>query len=154
MKKLLTIILFLALTAPGSAQLQIDKAAQASGIETVLTDHVAAIEAEDIAAWAETMVDDAAAVYFLPDSPAIVGFEALRERMAELFEKLDSVRITVSDLSVHISPHQTRAYATSRWHFTASRDEKQIDRHLRATFVLWKWVQGWRIYHFHLSAAP
>ncbi len=153
MKYLLTVILTLVLAAPASAQLQIDKAAMNSGIETALADHVAAIESGDLAAWTETMVDDTAAVYFLPDTDPLVGFAALKAHMADQFERWSDVTIAVTDLSVQMSPHQTRGTVTSQWHLTAFEGEDRIDLKVRNTFVLWKWVYGWRIHHIHQSKA-
>ena len=64
---------------------------------------------------------------------------------------LSGTKISVSDVTVNISPDEQFAWATSLWDFKATVGEQAIEMRVRCSWVLEKREAGWVVVHFHKS---
>lgn len=114
---------------------------------------ISCVETKDMTRLPSTVGHDADLVWVGPaDSEWLAGWEALEGAMLAQNAALDTIRITVSEETIHLLPGERFAWATNRWVFHGTLGGQAIEMPLRCTWVLEKRASGWVIVHFHKSA--
>lgn len=122
-------------------------------VRAVLDRYVQAMEEEDIALFGAVMAHDEDMVNFGAFGQPVTGWRALRDVIEGQSSVLDFVTIEQSDVKVKVLPSGEDAWATSLWQLHAKSGPDTIDLPIRCSWILQKRDEGWRIVHFHKSAA-
>jgi ketosteroid isomerase-like protein len=131
---------------------QDEKSEEMDAISAVLNSYVAAVEAEDVEAYSMAVAHDTDITWIGTDEPEwFVGYDALEQGIAGMFEALDNIAVEVSEETIHVSADGQWAWATSRWVFSAEFDGEPFSVPLRTTWILENRESGWVIVHFHKS---
>ena len=131
----------------------VDLAAEKAGVASVLTAYVAAVEAEDMEAYAANMMLDSTMINFGALGPPIIGWSGLQEVMKGQNESLADIKIDVRDLNITVAPSGDNAWATSLWTFKGDKGGTPVELPVRCTWILQKQQGKWIIVHFHKSIA-
>jgi ketosteroid isomerase-like protein len=113
--------------------------------------YIEAVEAEDLAKYAEVVAHDDDLAWYGSMPGQIVGWRELEPLIREMFEGLSDFSIAQTDLRVHLSPDQQVAWATCLWDFRATSGDQQVVEPTRCTWVLERRQGTWVIVHFHKS---
>jgi ketosteroid isomerase-like protein len=142
--------LFLSLTV--GCQQKVNVEAEKAAIQTVLDNYVTSIENEDMTLYAKIIAHDPVMVNFGTDaSERIVGWNALEKVIEDQNAALSGTKITVSDVTINLTPEGRFAWATSLWNFKAKMGEQEFELPVRCTWILEKENTDWMIVHFHKS---
>lgn len=121
-------------------------------VKNTLDSYVTSVENADIELYAKTVVNDLNMVNFGTGAgDRVVGWNALRKVMEAQNAALSATKISVSDITINISPEGNFAWATSLWDFKATMGGKAIALPVRCTWILEKRETDWMVVHFHKS---
>ena len=151
MKKILVVIVTLALILAASCEQKADIEAEKTQVKALLDSYVASVEAEDINLYGQSVAHDPAMVNFGAFGDPIVGWDALKKVIEDQNVALSETKITATDLEIHVSEKGKLAWVTCQWKLEAMMGENRIDLPVRCTWVLEKRDNRWVIVHFHKS---
>jgi ketosteroid isomerase-like protein len=112
---------------------------------------VTSVENEDMEAYAENVEHSEDMVNFGAFGDPIVGWDALQKVMEGQNAGLEDIKITVTDMKIHLVPSGLVAWATCLWDFEAKMGGQEMSLPVRCTWVLEKEGEDWKIIHFHKS---
>lgn len=124
---------------------------EAAAVAGTIQRYIEAVEAEDLARYAEVVAHDDHLAWYGSMPGQIVGWGELEPLIREMFEGLSDFKITQTDLRVHLSPDQQVAWATCLWDFRARSGDQEVVESTRCTWVLERREGSWVIVHFHKS---
>ena len=129
----------------------VDIEAEKAQIKMVLDSYVQSVEEEDMELYAQNMAQDPEMVNFGGFGEPIRGWEALRATMEGQNAALSETKITVSELSIHISDDGKFGWATCLWNLKAVMGGNPVELPIRCTWILEKGENRWKIIHWHKS---
>jgi len=151
MNKFVISFLGLLLLLATACQPTVDVETEKQQVRAVLDSYVESVETENMELYAENMSHDSSMVNFGGFGDPIMGWDALKKVMEGQNSALSETKITVSNLTIHISDTGTLAWATCLWNLKTWMDENPVDMPVRCTWVLEKRENQWVIVHFHKS---
>ena len=134
-------------------QQKVDIEAEKTAINAVLDSYITSIENEDMALYGKIIEHDPDMVNFGTDAAErIVGWDALEKLINAQNNAWSGTKITVSNVTIKLSPEGRFAWATSLWDLKVTIAGQPIEVHqIRCTWILVKRQTGWVIVHFHKS---
>ncbi len=153
MRRILTVFAALCLLAAPACSKRAPATSDEVAVRAVLSRYVSSLEREDLDLYAQLVASDPVMVNFGAFGDPILGWDGLKEAMAEQNRTYDNTRITVREVRVHVVPSAGVAWATSLWDFTTTNGGRQMHLPVRCSWVLEKREGAWVIVHFHKSVA-
>ncbi len=153
MRKVYILFITLGFMLTVSCQQKADIEAEKAKVRAVLDNYVTSVENEDMDLYAKTMAHDPKMANFGTSGDPIVGWDALKKVIEDQNAALSETKITVTDLTIHVSETGKLAWATCLWNFKSKIGENPIELPVRCTWILEKRDDGWVIVHFHKSVA-
>ena len=124
---------------------------EAAAVAETIRHYIEAVEAEDLARYAELVAHEDGLTWYGSMPGQIDGWGELESLIREMFEGLSDFKITQTDLRVHLSPDRQVAWATCLWDFRAKSGDQEVVEPTRCTWVLERREGSWVIVHFHKS---
>ena len=153
MKRLVVLLVALALVLAVGCQRRVDVTTDTTAVTGVLENYIASVEKEDMELYAKAMVHDAGMVNYGTAGAPIVGWDALKKVIEDQNAALSQTIISASDVSVRVSATGDWAWATSLWKFNTVMGGNTLALPVRCTWILEKRDGRWAIVHFHKSVA-
>jgi ketosteroid isomerase-like protein len=130
-------------TAPDTAR---------DAVRSVLESWIAGVEQENLSLIAQIVAPDEDAVFISSGAgETIQGWSALKAALEAQAAAVKDIRITATDVAIHLLRGGQAAWATSLWDFEGRLGDQTISAALRCTWVCEQREQGWVLVHFHKS---
>lgn len=153
MRRLLLFCAIVSLASGAACTRNAGQAGDREAVRQVLDRYVASIEKEDFHLYAELVANDPVMVNFGAFGDPIIGWDGLKEVMANQNQALERTTITVRDVRIHVTSSGKVAWATSIWDFRSTSGGREMNLPIRCSWILEKRDGVWVIVHFHKSVA-
>ncbi len=121
-------------------------------VRSVLDAWIAGVELEDFGQIAQVVAGDEDALFISSGADECLrGWSALKAALEAQAAAIKNIRITATDVDVHLLADGQAAWATSMWTFEGLLGDQPISAPLRCTWVCEKREKGWVLVHFHKS---
>ncbi len=125
--------------------------AEAAAVADLLNRYVEAVEERDLDKYSEVVAHDDDLAWYGSMPGQIVGWGEVEEVIRGMYEALSDIKITQTDLRIHLSPDRQVAWATCLWDFRAKMADQLVEEPTRCTWVLERREGDWVIVHWHKS---
>ena len=121
-------------------------------VRSVLEAWIAGVEQEDFGQIAQVVAGDEDALFISSGvNECLRGWSALQAALEAQAAAVKDIRITATDVDIHLLTGGQAAWATSLWTFEGRLGDQTIAAPLRCTWVCEQREAGWVLVHFHKS---
>ena len=124
---------------------------ESAAVADMLNRYIEAVEEKDLVKYAAIIAHDDDLAWYGSMPGQIVGWGEVEGVIRGMFDDLTDIRITQTDLRIHVSPDRDTAWATCLWDFRATMGDQAITEPTRCTWVLERRDARWVIVHWHKS---
>jgi ketosteroid isomerase-like protein len=122
-----------------------------AAVADVLKRYIEAVEEHDLVKYATLVAHDDDLAWYGSMPGQILGWSEVEQVMRSMFEAGSDIRITQTDLRIHVSPDRQLAWATCLWDWQEKTGEELAEVPVRCTWVLERRDADWVIVHWHKS---
>lgn len=152
---LISMVLMLALSACKQEEKTVcDPAAEKEAIRLVLQKYIIANEARNISMIGDLWANDTMVLSLGTDRHDVFkGFEAVKEKFTEQFERFENTFISARDIEIYVHPECRTGWFSEVLQYNYTHGDKAVEYpDLRFTGFLEKRADKWVIVQTHLSA--
>jgi ketosteroid isomerase-like protein len=124
---------------------------ETAAVADALNRYIEAVEERDLVKYATVVAHDDDLAWYGSMPGQIVGWGEVEGVIRGMFDALSDIKITQTDLRIHVSPDRSLAWATCLWDFRARMGDEAIIEPTRCTWVLERRDADWVIVHWHKS---
>ena len=121
-------------------------------VQSILDAWIAGVEQENLSLITQIVAPDEDAL-FLGSGAAeqFRGWSAVRAALEAQAAAVKDIRVTASDVDIHLLGGGRAAWATSLWTFEGRLGDQRVSVPLRCTWICEQRGQDWVLVHFHKS---
>lgn len=124
---------------------------EAAAVAQTIHRYIEAVEERDLVKYATVVAHDDDLAWYGSMPGQIVGWGEVEGVIRGMFDALSDIKITQTDLRVHVSADRSLAWATCLWDFRATMGDQPVVEPTRCTWVLERRDARWVIVHWHKS---